>query len=224
MIEQYGFYINTDECLGCKMCIVSCKDKNDLPVGEKFRRVYDYSGGDWSVDDNGVMNVSDLFSYSLSVGCNHCASPMCFAACPSGAIQKRDDGIVWIDQTLCKGCGACVEACPYGAPYVSAISNTARKCDFCMDLIDKGENPVCVNSCPVRCLEFGELEDLKVAHPDAVDNVAPLPEDAKTVPSVLYSRHRMNPEGSLEGVVRNAPEELVSETVGEFTVSPEPIC
>lgn len=218
MVAQYGFYVNTNECLGCRMCIIACKDKNDLPIGEKFRRVYDYSGGSWTVDDNGVMSPSDLFSYAVSTGCHHCASPACFAVCPVGAIEKRQDGIVWIDETACTGCGSCATACPFDAPYVSKVTNTARKCDFCKDLIDNGENPVCVQSCPVRCLEYGELEDLKAAHPDAVDTLAPLPEDADTMPSSLYSRHRMNPDGALPGEIRNAPEEILSETFEESFV------
>lgn len=212
MVAQYGFYVNTDECLGCRMCIISCKDKNDLPIGEKFRRVYDYSGGSWEVDSNGVMNPSNLFSYAVTSGCHHCEIPACYAACPTGAIQKREDGIVWRDKEVCIGCGSCATACPFGAPYVSKETNTSQKCDFCKDLIDTGGTPVCVASCQVRCLEFGELEDLKTAHPDAVSTVAPLPENPGTKPSSIYSRHRMNPNGLLVGEIRNAPEEIISET------------
>jgi anaerobic dimethyl sulfoxide reductase subunit B (iron-sulfur subunit) len=200
------------------MCIISCKDKNDLPVGEKFRRVYDYSGGSWTLDDAGIMHASDLFSYAVTSGCHHCAMPACFAACRVGAIEKRNDGIVWINKEACIACGSCVEACPFHAPYVSAKENYARKCDLCKDLIDNGENPACVNSCQIRCLEYGELEDLKAAHPDAVSAVAPLPEDSKTIPSSVYSRHRMNSEGTLAGEIRNAPEEIISETFIETYV------
>jgi anaerobic dimethyl sulfoxide reductase subunit B (iron-sulfur subunit) len=217
MVAQYGFYVNTNECLGCRMCIIACKDKNDLPVGEKFRRVYDYSGGAWTVD-NGVMNISGLFSYAVTSGCNHCAAPACIAACPVSAIEKREDGIVWLDEEACIGCGACVPACPFDAPYMSKVTSVARKCDFCKDLIDNGENPVCVQSCPLRCLEYGELEELKAAHPEAVDVVAPLPEDANTGPSSLYTRHRMNPNGSLPGEIRNQPEEIISEAFVETFV------
>lgn len=213
MTSQYGFYVNTDECLGCRMCIISCKDKNNLPVGEKFRRVYDYSGGSWNVDESGVMIPTGLFSYAVTSGCHHCASPACMAVCPVDAIEKRQDGIVFINQEKCLGCGTCAKACPFDAPYVSKELEVSRKCDFCKDLIDEGGEPVCVKSCPVRCIECGELEELKAAHPDAVANIAPLPEDAKTGPSSLYSRHRMNSDGSLPGDIRNEPEEILSEAL-----------
>ncbi len=50
--------------------------------------------------------------------CEHCLNPACVAACPSGAIYKREeDGIVLIDQDKCRGWRMCVSACPYKKIY-----------------------------------------------------------------------------------------------------------
>jgi nitrate reductase beta subunit len=50
--------------------------------------------------------------------CEHCLNPTCVAACPSGAIYKReDDGIVLIDQEKCRGWRMCVSGCPYKKIY-----------------------------------------------------------------------------------------------------------
>ena len=46
MDNQVGFYINVAACIGCKTCVVACKDKNDLEVGRNFRRVYDIEAGE----------------------------------------------------------------------------------------------------------------------------------------------------------------------------------
>jgi hypothetical protein len=46
-----------------------------------------------------------------------------------------------------------------------------------------------------------------------VNQVAPLPEDPGTGPSMVFTRSRLNPDGSLPGEVLNAPEEIQSETV-----------
>jgi anaerobic dimethyl sulfoxide reductase subunit B (iron-sulfur subunit) len=194
------------------MCVVACKDKNDLPVGEKYRRVYDYGGGTWDVSDDGIITNNNFFLYSVSVACMHCAAPACIASCPVEAIIKREDGIVYINKETCIGCGSCVTACPFGAPYVSKTSGVAQKCDLCMDLIDQDELPVCIASCPVRCINYGELEGLQSTYGD-VDQVAPLPEDPGTGPSIVFTRSRFNPDGSLPGEVLNAPEEIQSETV-----------
>lgn len=210
---QLGFYHNADICIGCKACIVACKDKNDLPLGEKFRRVYDYANCDWDVDANGVCTPSNVFAYSVSIACNHCDDPACLAVCPAGALAKREvDGIVWRDEKLCIGCGSCESACPYGASYVSAATGTARKCDFCMDLIDRGEDPYCVAACSMRCLEYGDIEELRGKYGD-VSAVAPIPKDTGTGPNVVFTPSRLNPDGALEGTLLNEDQEVVSETV-----------
>jgi hypothetical protein len=61
-------------------------------------------------------------------------------------------------------------------------------------------------------LEYGDLEDLKAKYGD-VDQVDPLPEDPGTGPSIVFTRSRLNPDGSLPGSILNAPEEINSETV-----------
>lgn len=39
--EQLGFFIDSSRCSGCKACQVACKDKNNLEVGRRFRRIYE---------------------------------------------------------------------------------------------------------------------------------------------------------------------------------------
>jgi anaerobic dimethyl sulfoxide reductase subunit B (iron-sulfur subunit) len=211
MATQYGFYFNANECIGCRTCVMACKDKNNLPIGEKYRRVYDYGGGSWEIDDKGATRNKDFFIYYLSASCNHCAAPACLTVCPVSAIIKREDGIVYIDQETCIGCSACVAACPYDAPYVSGITGVAHKCDLCRDLIDQGDEPMCVKSCTIRSLKHGELDELKAVYGD-LDNYPPIPADTGTGPSVVFTPFRFNPDGTLPGAILNAPEEIVSET------------
>jgi anaerobic dimethyl sulfoxide reductase subunit B (iron-sulfur subunit) len=212
MTVQYGFYHNTDICVACKTCVVACKDKNDLPLGEKYRRIYDYAGGTWDVNESGACVQNGTFAYSVSIACNHCAAPACIAVCPVDAIVKREDGIVSIDAETCIGCGSCVTACPYGAPYVSQATGVAHKCDLCKDLIDNGEAPACVEACPMRCLNYGELEELRKTYGN-VQSVPPITDNLGTEPSVIFGPSRLNPEGKLPGKVVNAPEEIESATV-----------
>lgn len=46
-MEQYGFFVNTDICTGCKACMTSCFDRNNLEVPQKFRKVFEFGGGEW---------------------------------------------------------------------------------------------------------------------------------------------------------------------------------
>ena len=60
--------------------------------------------------------------------CEHCLNPTCVAACPSGAIYKREeDGIVLIDQDKCRGWRMCVSGCPYKKIYYNWKSGKVRE-------------------------------------------------------------------------------------------------
>ena len=83
--------------------------------------------------------------------CEHCLNPACAAACPSGAIYKReDDGIVLIDQDRCRGWRACVSACPYKKVYFNWKTQRSEKCIFCYPKIEAGEPTLCSESCVGR--------------------------------------------------------------------------
>lgn len=55
MTTQYGFFIDSSRCTGCKTCELACKDFKDLGPEVSFRRIYEYAGGDWQ-EDNGVWH------------------------------------------------------------------------------------------------------------------------------------------------------------------------
>ncbi len=86
MTTQYGFFIDSSRCTGCKTCELACKDYKDLTPDVSFRRIYEYAGGDWQ-EDNGVWH-QNVFAYYLSISCNHCEDPACTKVCPSGAMHN----------------------------------------------------------------------------------------------------------------------------------------
>lgn len=174
-MTQFGFYFNQNECIGCRVCQVACCDRNNLEAGTTLRTVTSYETGTYP----------EASIYHFAASCNHCADPACAAACPTGATQKAsDDGTVFRDPDLCIGCGACTFACPYGHP-VLLPEGISGRCDGCRSFRDNGKNPVCVDACVMRAIEWGDLDELRAAHPEGVSELPILPSAKTTNPSLV---------------------------------------
>ncbi len=105
-----------------------------------------------------LMDVENIAMMYLPRICNHCANPSCVAACPSGAIYKRgEDGIVLINQDICRGWRACIAACPYKKIYFNWQTGKSEKCILCYPRIETGQPPACFHSCVGRIRYMGVL-------------------------------------------------------------------
>jgi anaerobic dimethyl sulfoxide reductase subunit B (iron-sulfur subunit) len=205
MPKRPAFYLDTQICTGCKTCMVACKDKNDLGPGVRWRRVVEYSGGEWLPMSDGTFR-QDVFAYYLSVSCNHCAEPICVEVCPTTAMNQDESGIVTVDETKCIGCKYCEWACPYGAPQYQVESGRMSKCDFCRDELKAGGVPACVAACPTRALRFGEFDEF-LQDSGGQKTTAPLPDHGWTAPSAVFKPHRSGKAvNSVAGSIAN-PEE-----------------
>lgn len=177
-MSKLGFYFDSSSCIGCRTCQVACKDRNRLEVGVNFRKVRTF--------ETGVYPNPNRFHYSGA--CNHCEEAKCVKGCPTGALHTADDGTVQHDKNKCIGCKYCMWNCPYGVPQFIEERGIIGKCDSCKDLRDKGENPACVDSCIMRSLEFGDLDELAAKHgSDLVQDLPILPSSSITNPSILIT-------------------------------------
>lgn len=175
-MTQLGFYFDMTACVGCRTCQVACKDKNDLKGGILFRRVSTYEVGTFPKPG----------AYHYSGTCNHCRDPKCVAGCPTKALHKLENGIVDHDKNKCIGCRFCTWNCPYGVPQFIEEIGQISKCDLCKDLIDKGGNPVCVDACTMRVIEWGDMDELRAKHgSQSVSDLPILPISSITSPSLL---------------------------------------
>jgi len=128
--------------------------------------------------------------------CNHCTYPACLAACPRNAIYKRkEDGVVLIDQSRCRGYRECVKACPYGKPMFRPNHQTSEKCVGCYPKLEKGLQTQCVEQCIGKIRGQGFLSDprgeIREDHPiDYLVHVRklalPLYPQFGTAPNVYY--------------------------------------
>jgi Fe-S-cluster-containing dehydrogenase component len=145
---RYAMVIDMKACVGCMNCVVACKTENSVPP--RLRR-------DW-VTETERGDYPDTRLELRSERCNHCENPPCVPVCPTGASKKRKDGIVVVEKDECIACGACIEACPYGARFLHP-DGYVGKCTYCLHLVEQGLEPACVASCPVSCMYFGDLDD-----------------------------------------------------------------
>lgn len=207
-MTQYGFAFIGTRCTGCKTCMLSCKDYNDLNPETDYRKVYEYGGGSCRIAENGTIEDT-TFVYYVSSACNHCERPSCVQVCPTGAMHKDSDtGLVSVDKGKCIGCGYCAMSCPYSCPSVDRSKGHSVKCDGCINRVKEGKKPICVEACPLRALDFGEIGEL-VSKYEGVRSIAPLPSPDLTGPSVVIVKPPKAIEsGSSAGSILNLKEVL----------------
>ena len=148
-MKKYQIHLNSRRCIACHGCEVHCKVNKELPVGPFL----------CEISCSPLRNIGGVPKLEISFStCHHCDDPFCVPVCPKDAMIKRADGIVYVDQEKCIGCMACHKACPWEIPVKNPDTNTAVKCDFCMDRLDQGLKPACVTKCTTHALKLVELQ------------------------------------------------------------------
>jgi complex iron-sulfur molybdoenzyme family reductase subunit beta len=119
------------------------------------------NGPNWD-EDAGAGDFPNSHFFYLPRICNHCSNPGCLAACPRGAIFKREqDGVVLVDQARCEGLRYCIAGCPYKKVYFNPKIFRSEKCIFCFPRVERGLPPACAQQCVGRIRWVGYLDDEK---------------------------------------------------------------
>ena len=109
-------------------------------------------------EQEAMFQLERMAFFYLPRICNHCLNPSCVASCPSGAIYKRgEDGVVLINQEVCRGWRMCVTACPYKKTYYNWSTGKSEKCILCYPRIESGQAPACMHSCVGRIRYLGVM-------------------------------------------------------------------
>jgi molybdopterin-containing oxidoreductase family iron-sulfur binding subunit len=184
---KFGMVVDVGACIGCRQCVYSCKEENNVPDSPDQLAWIDVFEMDIKhpvteihtvPPDHSATNYTDSpkrGKWYLSKNCFHCENPNCVKVCPVGATFKAEDGIVEMDYDRCLGCRYCMSACPYNArtfnwrepdppenpnPEVPLRpKGVVEKCTFCVHRTREGKLPRCVEACPVGARHFGDLND-----------------------------------------------------------------
>jgi Fe-S-cluster-containing hydrogenase component 2 len=139
---QQRKFISVDpgKCIGCGLCEYACTvEKGEgvwTPIRSRIR----------------VVRMAPVFNFALS--CRGCQDARCVKACPERALsQSETTGLLIIDESKCKGCDWCVQACEHGGITIHSETGKAIACNLC-----EGE-PKCVEACPEEALEIVESDE-----------------------------------------------------------------
>ncbi len=148
--HKWAMIIDLNRCCGCQSCVIACKAQNKTASGEFLTNVLSFEEGVYPKANN-------LF---VPVQCNQCEDAPCVKACPEKATYQLANGIVVTDWNVCTGEGDCIAACPYGARFLDPrFNNRSDKCDFCLNRLEQGLQPACVEACSENARLFGDLND-----------------------------------------------------------------
>jgi Fe-S-cluster-containing dehydrogenase component len=203
--KKFVMVIDLSRCKNLKKCQTACNHMHHVHEGQSWIKVHPMKDADHTAP------------FWQPTTCMHCDEPPCVKVCPVDATFKRQDGIVAIDSDRCVGCRFCMASCPYSTrvfnwedqdlpaeianlPYSPETSvpqkrGTVGKCDFCPDMVRKGELPHCVSACPNGTFFFGDINEDSVTNGSETFRFSELVkdkagyrlmEDLGTKPSVYY--------------------------------------
>ena len=141
----YRLVVDQDRCIACHACEASCKAAHDSAPG--------ISLGTLLVDGPRFEDAAEeatpiivkharpeapaplatdgeprVVLHTRYRACVQCPQPRCVEVCPKEALIRREsDGIVFIREEACVGCGACQKACPHHLIWVDPRKKEIRQ-------------------------------------------------------------------------------------------------
>jgi len=187
-MKMWHLIIDVETCEDCNNCFLACKDEfvdNDFPGYSIAQPRHGQRWMNIMRTERGQCPMVDV-AY-LPTPCMHCDNAPCIKAAQSGAVYKRNDGIVVIDPEKAKGEKQIVNACPYGAISWNEEKSVAQKCTFCAHLLDKGwKEPRCVQACPTGALRLSHADDSEMQKTIESEHLEILHPEYNTKPRVYY--------------------------------------
>ena len=163
--DAAGLLYDSTRCIGCKACVVACRESGGLPPS-KTDGLHDVQTELDATTRNVIKLWKDeknpsVFAF-MKQQCMHCIDPACVSVCMIGALKKREQGADTYDKDVCIGCRYCQVACPFNVPKFEWQSATPKivKCELCPERRAQGKLPACVEVCPRQAVIYGRRTEL----------------------------------------------------------------
>ena len=188
MAKKWNMIVDVARCDNCRVCFISVKDEhngNDFPGYAAPQPAQGHKWLDIHRKERGSYPLVE--AHFMPVMCNHCDDAPCMKADHTGAIKKRDDGIVIIDPVKAKGAKRLVDACPYGHIWWNEDLQLPQAWTFDAHLLDQGwQQTRGQQSCPtgaMRAVKFEDDEMARLARDEGLEVMKP---ELNSKPRIYY--------------------------------------
>lgn len=124
--------VDFSRCAGCRYCELWCSFKHYGVFSSSLSRI--------------SLIKDDRLGLDYPAVCVFCDPAPCIASCPTGALSRSDNNVIYVDVKKCISCSSCINSCPYGALKLDPNTLKPIACDLCSG------NPICVVKCPTGAL------------------------------------------------------------------------
>lgn len=135
MEEERIVWLRHSECTGCNLCRLICSYSKENEFNLRLSRI--------------GLSEQEEYGFYQTI-CRNCEEAPCMDACPAGAICRREDNYVILDQQKCVNCNMCVMVCPFNA--IGSANGCNYKCDAC------GGKERCAQACYHGAIKFGSYK------------------------------------------------------------------
>ena len=191
-MKKWNMIVDVAECTNCQLCALAAMDEyvgNDWPGVAAPMPRHGHHWIDIKQKERGqVTGQSPMIDIAyVPTMCNHCDDAPCMKADKSGAIKKREDGIVIIDPVKAKGHKELVDACPYGHIWWNEELQLPQAWTFDVHLIDQGwKQTRGQQSCPTGAMRAVCVEDDEMAKLVREQSLEVMKPELGTKPRVYY--------------------------------------
>ncbi|GFK92685.1 Formate dehydrogenase 2 subunit beta (cytochrome c-553) [Fundidesulfovibrio magnetotacticus] len=161
--------IDTTRCTACRGCQVGCKEWKNFPAVPTKQQGSHQNPPDLTQYNFKLVRFSEHLDgdtvqwYFFPDACRHCVDAPCKnVSTVEGAIvqDKATGAILYTEKTAKEDFKTIKDSCPYDIPRQDPKTKQIVKCDMCIDRVQANLLPMCVKSCAMGAMSFGERADI----------------------------------------------------------------
>jgi formate dehydrogenase iron-sulfur subunit len=166
-----SFFVDLSKCTACRGCQVACKQWNKLPATETSNWGSHQNPKDLNFSTYKLVRFQEVTGPGIlkwlffPEQCRHCVDPPCKMVADGfneGAVihDEATGAVIYTELTKDIDVASPEELCPYNVPRQNPETKVWSKCTMCLDRVQNGMLPACVQTCPTGTMQFGDREEI----------------------------------------------------------------